>query len=149
MPESRDEHAHKSFDVAGAVTVTGGLIALVYGIVRSAESGWGSGEVLGILARRRRPARRLRRDRAALGRAARPALDLLGAHGARRQRRDARRRVRPVRDVLLQHAVRAARARLLAARGRARVPPVHGRDHHRLGRLAAADPAARRARGSA
>ena len=50
MPESRDEHAHKSFDVAGAVAVTGGLIALVYGIVRSAESGWGSGEVLGILA---------------------------------------------------------------------------------------------------
>ncbi len=50
VPESRDEHAHKSFDLAGAVTVTGGLIALVYGIVRSAESGWGSGEVLGILA---------------------------------------------------------------------------------------------------
>ena len=50
VPESKDEHVHKSFDVAGAVTVTGGLIALVYGIVRSAESGWGSGEVLGILA---------------------------------------------------------------------------------------------------
>jgi EmrB/QacA subfamily drug resistance transporter len=50
VPESRDEHAHKSFDVAGAVAVTAGLIALVYGIVRSAESGWGSGEVLGILA---------------------------------------------------------------------------------------------------
>ncbi len=50
IPESRDEHAHKSFDLAGAVTVTGGLIALVYGIVRSAESGWGSGEVLGFLA---------------------------------------------------------------------------------------------------
>ena len=50
VPESKDEHAHKSFDLAGAVTVTGGLIALVYGIVRSAESGWGSGEVLGILA---------------------------------------------------------------------------------------------------
>jgi len=30
--------------------VTAGLIALVYGIVRSAESGWGSGEVLGFLA---------------------------------------------------------------------------------------------------
>ena len=30
-------------------TVTAGLIALVYGIVRSAEAGWGSGEVLGIL----------------------------------------------------------------------------------------------------
>ena len=50
VPESRDEHAHRSFDIAGAVAVTGGLIALVYGIVRSAESGWGSGEVLGILA---------------------------------------------------------------------------------------------------
>ncbi len=50
VPESRDEHRHRSFDVAGAITVTTGLIALVYGIVRSAESGWGSGEVLAILA---------------------------------------------------------------------------------------------------
>ena len=50
MPESKDEHAHKSFDLAGAVAVTAGLIALVYGIVRSAEAGWGSGEVLGFLA---------------------------------------------------------------------------------------------------
>ena len=50
VPESKDEHAHKSFDLAGATAVTGGLIALVYGIVRSAESGWGSAEVLGILA---------------------------------------------------------------------------------------------------
>ncbi len=50
IPESRDEHTHKSFDIAGAVTVTGGLIALVYGIVRSATLGWGSGEVIGILA---------------------------------------------------------------------------------------------------
>jgi predicted MFS family arabinose efflux permease len=41
---------HKSFDVAGAVTVTGGLIALVYGIVRSSQSGWGSAEVLGFMA---------------------------------------------------------------------------------------------------
>jgi EmrB/QacA subfamily drug resistance transporter len=50
VPESKDEAAHKSFDLAGAVTVTGGLIALVYGIVRSSESGWGSAEVLGFLA---------------------------------------------------------------------------------------------------
>jgi EmrB/QacA subfamily drug resistance transporter len=50
VPESKDEHAHRSFDLAGAVAVTGGLIALVYGIVRSAESGWGSAEVLGFLA---------------------------------------------------------------------------------------------------
>ena len=50
VPESKDEHAHKSFDVAGATAVTGGLVALVYGIVRSAEAGWGSAEVLGFLA---------------------------------------------------------------------------------------------------
>ncbi len=49
VPESKDEKAHKSFDLAGAVAVTGGLVSLVYGIVRSAESGWGSAEVLGFL----------------------------------------------------------------------------------------------------
>jgi EmrB/QacA subfamily drug resistance transporter len=49
VPESKDEHAHRSFDLAGALTVTAGLVALVYGIVRSAESGWGSAEVIGFL----------------------------------------------------------------------------------------------------
>src|SRR5207249_8384601 len=32
IPESRDEHAQRSYDVAGAVTVPGGLMALVYSI---------------------------------------------------------------------------------------------------------------------
>jgi EmrB/QacA subfamily drug resistance transporter len=49
VPESKDEHQHKSFDLAGAVTVTAGLVSLVFGIVRSAESGWGSAEVIGFL----------------------------------------------------------------------------------------------------
>ncbi len=34
IPESRDEHAHRVFDIAGAATVTGGLMALVYAIVK-------------------------------------------------------------------------------------------------------------------
>ncbi|HEX4745844.1 MAG TPA: MFS transporter [Gaiellaceae bacterium] len=42
VPESKDEHAHKSFDVAGAVTVTAGLLVLVYGIVKAQENGWTS-----------------------------------------------------------------------------------------------------------
>src|SRR5579884_1684301 len=42
VPESKDEHAHQGYDVAGAVTVTGGLMALVFGLVRSASHGWGS-----------------------------------------------------------------------------------------------------------
>ena len=50
VPESKDEEMHRSFDVAGAVTVTAGLIALVYGIVRSGEAGWGSAEVIGFMA---------------------------------------------------------------------------------------------------
>lgn len=42
VPESKDEHAHKTFDLAGAVTVTVGLLALVYGIVKAQEKGWTS-----------------------------------------------------------------------------------------------------------
>jgi EmrB/QacA subfamily drug resistance transporter len=49
VPESRDEHAHRSFDLAGAVSVTGGLVVLVYGIVKAQEFGWGSGRTLGML----------------------------------------------------------------------------------------------------
>ena len=52
---------------------------------------------------------------------------------ARRERGHARRRLGPLRDVLLQHAVHPAGARLLAAPGRARVPALHGR-HRDQGR---------------
>jgi EmrB/QacA subfamily drug resistance transporter len=42
VPESKDEHAHQGYDLAGAVTVTGGLMALVYALVNSASHGWSS-----------------------------------------------------------------------------------------------------------
>src|SRR5438046_3504214 len=42
VPESKDEHAHQAYDLAGAITVTGGLMVLVYGLVNSASHGWGS-----------------------------------------------------------------------------------------------------------
>src|SRR5438874_9591582 len=42
VPESKDEHAHQGYDIAGAVAVTGGLMVLVYGLVNSASHGWGS-----------------------------------------------------------------------------------------------------------
>jgi len=48
IPESRDEHAERSFDVAGAVTVTGGLMSLVYAIVGAQSTGWTSGKTLGF-----------------------------------------------------------------------------------------------------
>src|SRR5512132_313123 len=48
IPESRDEHAHGSYDIAGAVTVTGGLMALVYAIVDAQSAGWGSAKTIGF-----------------------------------------------------------------------------------------------------
>ncbi len=50
VPESKDERAHRSFDVAGAATATGGLMTLVYAIVNAQEKGWTSFATLGTFA---------------------------------------------------------------------------------------------------
>jgi EmrB/QacA subfamily drug resistance transporter len=50
IPESRDTLAHRSYDLAGAVTVTGGLMALVYAIVDAETAGWGSAKTLSFFA---------------------------------------------------------------------------------------------------
>ena len=50
IPESIDEHAARSFDVLGAVTVTGGLMALVYAIVKAPQDGWTAAVTLGTFA---------------------------------------------------------------------------------------------------
>jgi EmrB/QacA subfamily drug resistance transporter len=47
IPEGRSTLAHKHFDVLGATLVTGGLTAIVYGIVRTDTLGWGALGVLG------------------------------------------------------------------------------------------------------
>jgi EmrB/QacA subfamily drug resistance transporter len=48
IPESRDEHAHRSFDLGGAATATGGLMALVYAIVKASTDGWTAAVTLGF-----------------------------------------------------------------------------------------------------
>jgi predicted MFS family arabinose efflux permease len=48
IPESKDEHEHKGFDLRGAVFVTSGLIALVYAIVRTNTVGWISVETFAV-----------------------------------------------------------------------------------------------------
>jgi EmrB/QacA subfamily drug resistance transporter len=48
VPESSDPDT-KGFDIAGAVTVTAGLMALVYALVRGNEVGWASGQTIGTL----------------------------------------------------------------------------------------------------
>jgi EmrB/QacA subfamily drug resistance transporter len=47
VPESKDEHVHQGYDVGGAVTVTGGLMVLVYGLVTGHQHGWGSAITIG------------------------------------------------------------------------------------------------------
>ncbi len=50
VPESRVDLGHRSFDLAGAVLVTTGLVTLVFGIVKAQAWGWGSTRVIGVLA---------------------------------------------------------------------------------------------------
>ncbi len=50
IAESRAEHETRAFDVAGAVTVTAGLTALVYAIVDANSAGWGSTQTIGLIA---------------------------------------------------------------------------------------------------
>jgi EmrB/QacA subfamily drug resistance transporter len=48
VAESRVESARRSLDLAGAFTVTGGLVILVYAIVKAQAYGWGSARTLGL-----------------------------------------------------------------------------------------------------
>ena len=50
IPESRSESQTRTFDLAGAATVTAGLSLLVYAIVDAESSGWGSTKTIGLLA---------------------------------------------------------------------------------------------------
>jgi EmrB/QacA subfamily drug resistance transporter len=49
VPESRAESRYRRFDVAGAVTVTGGLAVLVYAISKAPDVGWGSTRTILLL----------------------------------------------------------------------------------------------------
>jgi EmrB/QacA subfamily drug resistance transporter len=48
VPNSRVEGGSRHFDLAGAVSVTAGLLVLVYAIVKAQDWGWGSGSTLGL-----------------------------------------------------------------------------------------------------
>ncbi len=47
LPETRSESA-RSFDVAGAFTITVGISLLVYALVDATDAGWGSAQTLGL-----------------------------------------------------------------------------------------------------
>jgi EmrB/QacA subfamily drug resistance transporter len=46
LDESRDEVEHRSFDVVGAVSVTAGLVLLVYALLDAPQAGWGSTQTI-------------------------------------------------------------------------------------------------------
>ena len=50
LPESVDPDCVRCFDVAGAVTVTSGVLALVLAIAEAPDAGWGSPQTIGLLA---------------------------------------------------------------------------------------------------
>ncbi|MFC9687608.1 MFS transporter [Kribbella sp. NPDC056951] len=49
VPDVRHHVGARTFDTLGAVLGTSGLMAIVYGVVRSEPQGWGSAEVIGVL----------------------------------------------------------------------------------------------------
>src|SRR4051794_3971725 len=49
VPDVRLSVGRRTFDTVGAVLGTAGLMSVVYGVVRSEPSGWGSFEVVGVL----------------------------------------------------------------------------------------------------
>jgi EmrB/QacA subfamily drug resistance transporter len=50
LRDSRAELQHRHFDLAGAASVTSGLMLLVYGLTRASSDGWTSPVTLGLLA---------------------------------------------------------------------------------------------------
>jgi EmrB/QacA subfamily drug resistance transporter len=50
LRESRADLAHRHFDTAGAASITGGLMLLVYAMTRASQHGWITAETIGLLA---------------------------------------------------------------------------------------------------
>ena len=50
LPESRAATARRSYDPAGALTITGALVLLVYSLVEAPDAGWGSPQTILLLA---------------------------------------------------------------------------------------------------
>jgi EmrB/QacA subfamily drug resistance transporter len=50
LRESRADLRHRHFDVAGAASITGGLMLLVYAMTRAAQHGWATAESIALLA---------------------------------------------------------------------------------------------------
>ncbi len=126
-------------DVAGAITVTAALMLAVYAVVNGNQNGWTSGETLGLLA----AAAALFVVFLLIENFTREPLMPLGLFRNRNLVDGERRRDvvggSDVRVVLPLGALPAARARLHAAAGRARVPARQPRDGRAVARAVGED----------
>ena len=50
LRESRAKLNHRHFDIAGATSITAGLMLLVYAMTRAAQNGWATASTIGLLA---------------------------------------------------------------------------------------------------
>jgi EmrB/QacA subfamily drug resistance transporter len=50
LRESRADLRHRHFDLAGAASITAGLMVLVYAMTRATQHGWGTAETIALLA---------------------------------------------------------------------------------------------------
>src|SRR5437867_5150834 len=50
LRESRADLRHRHFDLAGAASITAGLMVLVYAMTRATQHGWGTTQTIGMLA---------------------------------------------------------------------------------------------------
>ena len=128
LQESRAALGHRHFDVAGATSITAGLMVLVYGITRASQHGWSDGTTIGLLATATALIVGVRRDRGALAGAAVAASDLPPADAVGGERDHAGDRRGRLRAVPAADAVPAGGAALLADRDRGRVHRDHRHD---------------------
>ena len=89
LRESRADLQHRHFDFAGAASITGGLMLLVYAMTRATQHGWETAATIALLAVSAALDRRVLPDRAALERAAAAAADLPAADADGVERRPA------------------------------------------------------------
>ena len=131
VPGGRPAARSAGFDIPGAVLATGGMLLLVYALVRAPEQGWGSARTIGELATAAVAARRLHRRRTAPPRPAVPVLHLPRQRPGR-LRCGADDRVRRVRvGVLLPHPLHAERRGLQPHPQRLGLPSGHRRHRRR------------------
>ena len=147
LAESRGQ-GHRHFDVAGATSVTAGVMLLVYAMTRATQEGWGSIATVSLLGASRRAARRLRRHRAALAGPAAADADLPQPDAVGRERDGRGDRRDRVLGVLPADALHAAGAGLLRDRDGRRLRRRHVHDHRVLERGADAGHPAGRALGA-